>query len=62
MISNYMIINYLDCQLKAATPLKVSSGRQRKAAANFDVSPYLGVFALGCDGGVVLYETSRDGC
>ena len=26
------------------------------------ISTYLGVFALGCDGGVVLYETSRDGC
>ena len=38
MISNYMIINYLNCLLKAATPLTVSSGRQRQAAANFDVS------------------------
>ena len=40
MISNYMIINYLNGQLKAVTPLKVSSGRQRQAAVNFDISPY----------------------
>ena len=40
MTSNYMIINYLNCLQKAATPLTVSSGRQRQAAANFDVTPY----------------------
>ena len=39
MISNFMIINYLNCLEKAATPLTVSSSRQRKAVANFDVSP-----------------------
>ena len=39
MTSNYMIINYLNCLQKAATPLTVSSGRQRQAAANFDVTP-----------------------
>ena len=39
MISNYMIINYLNCLQKAATPLAVNSGRQWQAAANFDVSP-----------------------
>ena len=40
MTSNYMIINYLNCLQKAATLLTVSSGRQRQAAVNFDVSPY----------------------
>ena len=34
-ISNYMIINYLNCLLKAATSLRFSSSRQRQAAANF---------------------------
>ena len=28
MISNYMIIDYLNCLLDAATPQRVSSGRQ----------------------------------
>ena len=37
--SNYMIINYLNCLLKAAASLRISSGRQRQAAASFDVSP-----------------------
>ena len=39
IISNYMISNYLNCLLKAATSLRVSSGRQWQAAANFDASP-----------------------
>ena len=39
IISNYMIINYLNCLLNAAKPLRVISARQRQAAANFDVSP-----------------------
>ena len=39
IISNYIIINYLNCLLKAATSLRVSSGWQWQAAANFDVSP-----------------------
>ena len=39
MTSNYMIINYLNCLQKAATPLTVSSGRQRQAAVKFDVTP-----------------------
>ena len=39
IISNYMIATYLNCLLKAATPLRVSSSRQWQAAANFDVSP-----------------------
>ena len=47
IISNYMIINYLNCLLKAATPLKVSSGRQ--AAVNFDVSPYHRQNLCGCN-------------
>ena len=34
-----MIVNYLNCLLKAATSLKVSSGRQWQAAANFEVYP-----------------------
>ena len=41
IISNYMIINYLNCLLKAVTSLRVSSNWQRQAAANFDVSPKL---------------------
>ena len=40
IISNYMIISHFGCLLKAATPLRVSSGRQRQAAVNFDVSPW----------------------
>ena len=40
IISYYMIINYLNYLLKAATPLRVISGRQRQAATNFDISPY----------------------
>ena len=39
IISNYMTINYLNCRLKAATPLRVIRGRQLQATANFDVSP-----------------------
>ena len=38
IISNYMITNYLNSPLKAETSLRVSSGRQRQVAANFDVS------------------------
>ena len=48
LISNYMVINYLNCLLKAVTSLRVSSGRQRQAAANFDISPYFG-FNFGND-------------
>ena len=33
MISNYMMTSYLNCLLKAVTPLRVSSGRLRQAAA-----------------------------
>ena len=40
IISNYMVIYYLNCLLKAVTSLRVSSGLQWQAAANFDVSPY----------------------
>ena len=40
IISYYMIINHLNCLLKAVTSLRVSSGRQWQAAAYFDVSPY----------------------
>ena len=47
MTSNYMIINYLNCLQKAATPLTVSSGRQRQAAANSDVSPDRPSFCIG---------------
>ena len=39
MTSNFMIINYLNCLQKAATPLTDSSGRQRQAATNFDIFP-----------------------
>ena len=39
IISNYMKINYLNCMLKAAISLRISSSWQRQAAANFDVSP-----------------------
>ena len=38
MISNNMTLSYLNCLLKAATSLIVSSGRQWQAAANVDVS------------------------
>ena len=41
IITNYIMINYLDCLLKAVTSLRVSSGWQRQAAANFDVSPHV---------------------
>ena len=41
-----MLINYLNCLQKAATPLTVSSGRQRQAAENFDASPYVHINAL----------------
>ena len=37
--SNYMIIYFLNCLLKAATSLRVSSSWQRQAAVNYDVSP-----------------------
>ena len=40
IISNYMIIGYLNCLLQAVTSLRVSSGQHQQAAANFDVSPY----------------------
>ena len=43
IISNYIIINYLNCLLEAATSLRVSSGWQRQAAANLDVSPNLNI-------------------
>ena len=39
IISNYMKINYLNCLLKAAKSLIVSSSQQWQAAVNFDVSP-----------------------
>ena len=39
IISNYMVIHYLNCLLKAARSLRVSTGLQREAAVNFDVSP-----------------------
>ena len=39
IICNYMIINYLNCLLKAASSLRVSSSRQWQAVTNFDVSP-----------------------
>ena len=39
IVSNYMILNYLNCLLKAATSLRVSNSRQWQAATNFDVSP-----------------------
>ena len=39
IISNHMIINYLNCLQKAAASLRVSSSRQQQAAENFDVSP-----------------------
>ena len=41
IISNCMIISYLNCLVKAATSLRVSSGRQQQAVANFDVPPYM---------------------
>ena len=41
IISNYIIIYYLNCLLKAETSLRVSSSWQRQAAVNFDVSPKL---------------------
>ena len=53
IISSYMIINYLSSLLKAATPLKVSSGRQWQAAANFDVSPKC-PFSVSGDGPALL--------
>ena len=39
IISNCMINNYLNCLLNAATSMRVSSGHQRQAGANCDVSP-----------------------
>ena len=40
IINNYdVIIKYLNCLPKATTSLRVSSGSQRQAAANFDVCP-----------------------
>ena len=39
IVNNYMIIDYLNCLLKAATSLRVSSGGQWQAAVNFNVSP-----------------------
>ena len=49
IISNYMVINHLNCLLKAVTPLKVSSNRQRQVAANCDVSPNYSVYVGGSD-------------
>ena len=39
IISNYMIVNNLNCLLKAAIALRVSNCRQPQAVVNFDVSP-----------------------
>ena len=38
IISYYMMIDYLNCLLKAATSLRVSSSQQRQDAGNFGVS------------------------
>ena len=40
IIIDYIIIDYLNSLLKAAISLRVTSGWQQQAAANFDVSPF----------------------
>ena len=61
MISNYMITNYMNCLLKAATPLRVSSRWQWQAAVNFDVSPYQTISVMTAILGTTIAFKMKDG-